>query len=112
MKGKIGGALAGGVLGGATGAFVGSVLGSNLADLKSYREEKRKEEEQQYEFSKVDHREDASPELIEKAKKEGVVQKVGDSWRIVAIKKGKLWDAHYKSHESASKALSAYHANK
>ena len=63
-------------------------------------------------YSKIDNREDASPELIEKAKKDGVVQKVGDSWRIVAIKKGKLWDAHYKSHESASKALSAYHANK
>jgi hypothetical protein len=44
-------------------------------------------------YSKPDNREDASPELLEKAKTDGVVQKVGDSWRIVAIKKRKLWDA-------------------
>lgn len=63
-------------------------------------------------FSKVDNREDASPELIEKAKESGVVQKVGDSWRIVSIKKKKLWDAHYDSEEKANAALRAYQANK
>lgn len=57
-------------------------------------------------------REKASPELIEKAKKEGVVQKVGDSWRIVAIKKGTLWPAHYISKERAAAALRGYQAQK
>jgi hypothetical protein len=60
-------------------------------------------------YSKPDDREDASPELLEKAKTDGVVQKVGDSWRIVAIKKKKLWDAHYTSKEKAQAALAAYH---
>lgn len=56
-------------------------------------------------YSKPDDREDASPELIEKAKKDGVIQKVGDSWRIVAIKKGKLWRARYQTRESAANSL-------
>lgn len=59
-----------------------------------------------------DTREDASPEILEKAKTSGVVQKIGDSWRIVAIKKKKLWDAHYGSREKAEAALRAYQANK
>lgn len=63
-------------------------------------------------FSKTDNREDASPELLEKAKKEGVIQKVGGDWRIISIKKGKLWDAHYDSRENAEKSLRAYQANK
>ena len=42
-------------------------------------------------FSKTDNREDASPELLEKAKKEGVIQKVGGDWRIISIKKGKIY---------------------
>lgn len=63
-------------------------------------------------YSEKDDREDASPELIEKAKKSGVIQKVGDDWRIIAVKKKKLWDAHYQSKEKAEKALAAYHANK
>lgn len=63
-------------------------------------------------FSKTDNREDASPELLEKAKESGVVQKVGDSWRIISIKKKKLWDAHYDSKSKADDALRAYQANK
>lgn len=63
-------------------------------------------------FSKIDNREDASPELLEKAKESGVVQKVGDSWRIISIKKKKLWDAHYDSKSKADNALRAYQANK
>lgn len=59
-----------------------------------------------------DNREDASPELIEKAKSSGVIQKVGDSWRIISIKKRKLWDAHYNSRENAEAALRGYQANK
>lgn len=63
-------------------------------------------------FSKIDTREDASKELIKKAKKSGVIQKVGDSWRIVSIKKGKLWNAHYTSEEKAKAALRGYQATK
>lgn len=63
-------------------------------------------------FSKIDNREDASPELIEKAKKEGVIQKVNGDWRIVSIKKGKLWNAHYDSKAKAEASLRAYQANK
>ena len=63
-------------------------------------------------YSKPDNREVASPELLEKAKKEGVVQKVGNSWRIVAIKKARLWDAHYTSKEKAQAALRGYQAQK
>ena len=54
----------------------------------------------------------ASPELIRKAKTEGVVQKVDGSWRIVSIKRKRLWDAHYKTKESAESGLRAYHMNK
>ena len=63
-------------------------------------------------FSKTDDREDASPELIEKAKESGVVQKIGDSWRIISIKKKKIWDAHYDSKSKADNALKAYQANR
>ena len=63
-------------------------------------------------FSKIDNREDASPELIEKAKKEGVIQKVNGDWRIVSIKKGKLWSSHFDSKAKAQASLSAFHANK
>lgn len=59
-----------------------------------------------------DTRENASPELIEKAKTSGVIQKVNGEWRIVAIKKKKLWNAHYKSKENAEAALRGYQANK
>ena len=62
-------------------------------------------------YSKPDDREDASQEVIEKAKKDGVVQKIDGSWRIVAIKKKKLWDAHYASKEKAQAALAAYHCH-
>jgi hypothetical protein len=58
-------------------------------------------------------REKVPSSLLEKAKKDGVVQKDKDGdWRIIAIKKGEFWNQHYKSKESAEKALAAYHANK
>ena len=100
-----------GLVGGLVGGGIGGFIGSTLAGMKNYKDESNRADAlgESY-FS--DNREDASPELIEKAKTEGVVQKVGDSWRIVAIKKGKLWNAHYQSKEKAEKALSAYHANK
>lgn len=40
----------------------------------------------------------------------GCIKKVGSSYRVVSNKTGKLWPAHYKSRESAKKALAAYHA--
>lgn len=113
IKGRLAGSVLGGlVAGGAVGATIGGLAGGLIASRKSWEEEKAREQQaDQYEFSKVDDREDASPELLEKAKTDGVVQKVGDSWRIVAIKKRKLWDAHYASKEKAQAALAAYHCH-
>ena len=113
FKSRLTGSVLGGLAGGAVGATIGGLAGGLIASRKSWEEEKAREEAQaqQYEFSKPDDREDASPELLEKAKKDGVVQKVGDSWRIVAIKKRKLWDAHYTSKEKALNSLRYYHQN-
>lgn len=63
-------------------------------------------------FSKTDNREDAPKEIIEKAKTSGVVQKVNGDWRIVSIKKGKLWTPIYSSKAAAQDSLAAYHASK
>ena len=112
FRGRLAGSVLGGLAGGAVGATIGGLAGGLIASRKSWEEEKAREQQAgQYEFSKVDDREDASPELLEKAKTDGVVQKVGDSWRIVAIKKRKLWDAHYASKEKAQAALAAYHCH-
>jgi hypothetical protein len=112
FKSRIAGSVLGGLTAGAAGAAIGGLAGGLIASKKSWEEEKAREQQvDQYEFSKVDNREDASPELLEKAKTDGVVQKVGDSWRIVAIKKRKLWDAHYASKEKAQAALAAYHCH-
>ena len=57
--------------------------------------------------------EKAPKEMLERAKKEGVIQKGSDgTWRIVSLKKGTLWSAHYKSREKALGALRAYQKNK
>ena len=66
-------------------------------------------------FSKVDNREKAPKEIVEKVKKgEGVIHKINGKWRIVSMKATppRLWEAHYDSKESASKALQAYQARK
>lgn len=42
----------------------------------------------------------------------GCIKKLGDKWRIISNKTGKLWPAHYESKTSAESALSAYHASK
>lgn len=44
-----------------------------------------------------------------KCPKSGCIKKVGDSYRVVSNKTGKLWPSHYKTRESARKALAAYH---
>lgn len=60
-----------------------------------------------------DTREDVPEDVLEKAKKSGVVQKDSQGkWRIVSIKNKKYWNAHYKTKESAQSALRAYQANK
>jgi hypothetical protein len=41
--------------------------------------------------------------------KSGCIKKVGNDWRVVSNKTGKLWPAKYKSRDSAKKALAAYH---
>ena len=63
-------------------------------------------------FSKTDNREDASKEVLQKAKTSGVVQKVNGKWRIVSIKKGKLWTPIYSSKAKGEEALRGYYANK
>lgn len=47
-----------------------------------------------------------------KCPKSGCIKKLGDKWRIISNKTGKLWPAHYKTKENAESALDAYHANK
>lgn len=60
-------------------------------------------------------REKVPADIEKKAKEEGVIQKdKNGSWRIISLKTSpaEYWNAHYKTRESAEKALSAYHANK
>lgn len=60
-----------------------------------------------------DTREDVPENILERAKKSGVVQKDSQGkWRIVSIKNKKYWNAHYKTKESAQSALRAYQVNK
>ena len=47
-----------------------------------------------------------------KCPKSGCIKKLGDKWRIISNKTGKLWPAHYETKENAEAALDAYHANK
>lgn len=64
--------------------------------------------------AKQDNREIVPAELVEKAKKEGVIQEYKGKWRIISLKAEppRFWDSHYTSKEKAEKALDAYHANK
>lgn len=57
-------------------------------------------------------REKVPSSILEKAKKEGVVQKDGKGqWRIISIQKGEYWNAIYESKEKAEAALRAYHSH-
>jgi hypothetical protein len=52
-------------------------------------------------------------EMLERAKKSGVIQKdKNGDWRIISLKKGTLWNSKYQSEASAKKALAAYHIHK
>lgn len=61
-------------------------------------------------------RQKVSKELLKEIKegKSGVIQSdpSGNGWRIVSVKDGEYWNAHYKTKASAEKGLAAYHANK
>lgn len=60
-------------------------------------------------------REKVPVNIEKKARKEGVIQKDDKGrWRIISLKTSpaEYWNAHYKTRESAEKALAAYHANK
>ncbi len=58
-------------------------------------------------------REKVPDDILEKAKKEGVVQKDHQGrWRIVSIQKKEFWDAIYSSEANAQAALRGYQANK
>jgi len=58
-------------------------------------------------------REKVSPEMLEKAKTEGVIQKKPNGkWGIISIKAKEWWIPNYDSRENAEDALKAYHANK
>lgn len=41
----------------------------------------------------------------------GCIKKVGNKWRIVSNKTGKLWPQHYDTEEAAHNALKAYHVH-
>lgn len=50
--------------------------------------------------------------LILKDKRYGetkYIKKIGDKWRIISSKDGKMWDAKYDTAEKAHKAMMAYH---
>lgn len=58
-----------------------------------------------------DNREKVSPEMLEKAKTDGVVQqKPNGKWGVISIQEGEWWLADYDSKEAADAALKAYHA--
>ena len=58
-------------------------------------------------------REKVPEKILEKAKKDGVIQKDSDgNWRIISLKSGEFWNTKYSSREKAESALAAYHANK
>lgn len=60
-----------------------------------------------------DDREKVPEDILEKAKRNGVVQQDREGrWRIINRKKGVYWDSHYESKEKASAALRGYYANK
>lgn len=62
--------------------------------------------------TKKDDRENVPKELLEKAKKDGVVQKYDGSWRIISIQSGKFWNIKEDSKEKCEQILKAYQANR
>ena len=60
-----------------------------------------------------DNREKVPDDILEKAKKDGVVQQDREGrWRIINRKKGVYWSSVFKSKESGQAALRAYWSNK
>lgn len=66
-----------------------------------------------YRIKRFSAREKVPADIMEKAREDGVIQKDHNGeWRIISMKKGTFWRAHYKSRENASMALRGYQANK
>lgn len=66
-----------------------------------------------YKIKRFSSQEKCPEDILEKAKEDGVIQKDHEgNWRIVSLKKGTLWNSHYKTKESAMKSLAAYHIHK
>jgi len=64
-------------------------------------------------YSELDDDNIVPEDIMEEAKKSGVIQKDKNGvWRIISMKKGKFWPNHYKTKEKAQASLAAYHANK
>jgi len=47
-----------------------------------------------------------------KCPESGCIKKVGNKWRVISNKTGKLWPAHYDTEKAAKDGLEAYHAGK
>lgn len=65
-------------------------------------------------LKRFSEREKVPSNIEKKAREEGVIQRDSNgSWRIISLKTSpaEYWNQHYKSKESAEKALKAYHSN-
>ena len=60
-------------------------------------------------FESLDEYIKESEEKTGKCPASGCIKKVGDKWRVISNKTGKLWPAHYDSEQDAKDALDAYH---
>ena len=58
-------------------------------------------------------REKVPDDILEKAKRSGVVQQDREgNWRVISLKSGSYWPARYSSEAKAKSALAGYHASK
>jgi hypothetical protein len=51
-------------------------------------------------------------EMNEDVVKGSNVKKVGDKWRVLSGKSGKMWPQKYNTEKDAKDAIKAYHASK
>ena len=63
-------------------------------------------------FEQLDKYIEEASKKTGKCPESGCVKKVGDKWRVISNKTGKLWPAKYDSEQSAKDAISAYHVHK
>ena len=55
---------------------------------------------------------EAAKVLAGKCPESGCAKKVGNKWRVISNKTGKLWPGEYDTEETAKDALAAYHMRK